>query len=125
MKRDKKIKTILIIEDDAVQTELLGEYLSEMNFKLLFAKDGLEGLEKIKKARYDLVIADIRLPYVSGIGLIRCLRQEHPEIPVICVTAYGEYPKKIAMEESPDILMEKPYDLELLKENIKKLLKID
>ncbi len=59
-KKDKP--TILIIEDDAVQRELLNEFLSDLGFSLLFAKDGLDGLEKIKKSRYDLVIADIRLP---------------------------------------------------------------
>ncbi|GAB6886743.1 hypothetical protein JCM13304A_02410 [Desulfothermus okinawensis JCM 13304] len=121
-KKDKP--TILIIEDDAVQRELLNEFLSDLGFSLLFAKDGLDGLEKIKKSRYDLVIADIRLPYVSGIGLIKCLRKEHPNIPVICVTAYGEYPKEIALEESPDILIEKPYNLDILIKNIKKLLEL-
>lgn len=120
----KKKHTILIIEDDAVQRELLKEFLSEQEFSLLFAKDGLDGLEKIKKYKYDLVIADIRLPYVSGIGLIKCLRQEHPNIPVICVTGYGHYPKEIAREESPDVLLEKPYDLNVLIRNINKLLKL-
>jgi len=120
----KNKPTILVIEDDSVQRELLNEFLAEQGFSLLFAKDGLEGLEKIKKYKYDLVIADIRLPYVSGIGLIKCLRQEHPTIPIICVTGYGHYPKEIAKEQSPDVLLEKPYDLNVLIKNINHLLKL-
>ena len=120
----KNKPTILVIEDDSVQRELLNEFLAEQGFSLLFAKDGLEGLEKIKKYKYDLVIADIRLPYVSGIGLIKCLRQEHPTIPIICVTGYGQYPKEIAEELSPDVLLEKPYDLNVLIKNINHLLKL-
>ena len=116
--------TILVIEDDSVQRELLNEFLAEQGFSLLFAKDGLEGLEKIKKYKYDLVIVDIRLPYVNGIGLMKCLRQEHSDIPVICVTGYGQYPKEIAKEQCPDVLLEKPYDLNVLIKNINHLLKL-
>ncbi len=115
-------KTILIIEDDELQREMLREFLSQYHFDLLFAKDGLEGLELIKTEAYDLIIADIRLPYVSGIGLIKYSRQTQGHVPIICVTGYGEYPKRIAKEESADVIMEKPYDLKELKGHIERLL---
>lgn len=116
-------KTILVIEDDLVQRDLLKEFLPQRGFKVITAKDGLEGLERLKKNNYDLVITDICMPFINGIGLAKCLKKEHPHIPVICITAYGGYPTRLAMDELCDVVIQKPYDLNVLLETIWKLLK--
>ncbi len=114
--------TILIIDDDNSIRKVLEEYLQQVGFSIITAADGLEGLDRIKQNNYDLVILDIHLPYVSGIGLIKIAREMTPGIPVICITGYGYYPEQVAEEEKADIVLAKPVPLEELARNIRNLL---
>ena len=116
------IKTILVIDDDQVIRDVLHEFLTEQGYNVVLAVDGLEGLDSIKKKYYDLIIMDIRLPYVSGIGLVKIARQESPHIPIICITGYGDSPEKIAEEEKADVTLGKPFNLKDLQHHLAKLL---
>ncbi|MFP3982641.1 MAG: response regulator [Desulfurivibrionaceae bacterium] len=114
--------TILVIDDDSTIRKIMEEYLEQVGFRVLSAADGLEGLDMIRQENYDLVVLDVHLPYVSGIGLIKIAREKTPGIPVICITGYGYHPEQIAEEEKADIVLAKPVPLDELAENIKKLL---
>ena len=116
-------KTILIIEDEDVLRKLLKEFLEESGYLVLKAKDGLEGIEMISKKAFDLIIVDIVLPYVSGIGIIKMAKTKCPEIPIICMTGYGYFPEKLAEEEHADKVFHKPFEFKKLAEAIKTLLK--
>jgi CheY-like chemotaxis protein len=115
-------KSILVIEDDAEVRSMLEDYLTYLGYEVFTAEDGLEGLKKIKSGRYDLVITDIAMPYVSGIGIISILKEEHPEIPVMAVTGYGYHAEELANEKNANAIVSKPFDIQEIKNLIEDLL---
>lgn len=112
---------ILIIEDDESIRQVLKEYLEQLDYQVITAADGLEGLDLIKQENYDLIVSDIRLPYVSGIGLIKVAREINPKIPIISVTAFGKHPEETAKEEET-VVLSKPFQLEELSQKVNELL---
>jgi len=115
-------KSILVIEDDAEVRSMLEDYLAYLDYEVFTAEDGLEGLKKIKSGRYDLVITDIAMPYVSGIGIISILKEEHPEIPVMAMTGYGYHAEELANEKNANAIVSKPFDIQEIKRLIEDLL---
>jgi CheY-like chemotaxis protein len=115
-------KTILVIEDDPDVLSMITKHLEFLEYDVITATDGLEGLKKLESGGYDLVITDIVIPYVSGVGVVTALKNKRPEIPVIAITGYGKEPEAAAMEKKADLVLAKPVRMSLLKEYIAKLL---
>ncbi len=113
---------ILVIEDDEGLRELLSSFLQETGYTVVQAADGLEGMECIEREPFDLIIVDIMLPYVSGIGLVKIVKDRNPDLPIICITGYGDSPEKLAEEEHADCVLAKPFDLRELATAMNRLL---
>jgi CheY-like chemotaxis protein len=82
--------TVLIVDDSAVDRRLAQGVL-EKNPELafLYAVDGADALEQIKISPPDLVLTDLQMPVMSGLELVRQVREKYPLIPVILMTAQG------------------------------------
>ncbi len=115
-------KKILVIEDDPEVLSMLTDYLSFLGYDVTSAHDGLEGIKEVKTNEYDLVITDLTMPYISGIGIITVLKKDHPEVPVIAITGYGYYAEELAQENKADCILSKPFDVNKLKEAMVSLL---
>ncbi|MEJ5364703.1 MAG: response regulator [Desulfosoma sp.] len=113
---------ILVIEDDDGLRELLGTFLREVGYAVVQASDGLEGMECMEREPFDLIIVDVMLPYVSGIGLVKLSKERSPDIPIICITGYGNSPEKLAQQEHADQVLSKPFDLKDLAGAVEALL---
>jgi len=88
--------TILIVEDDAVFRELLTTILDEAGYTVTTAVDGGEGLRRIQRERFDLVLCDLKMPIRSGFDLFRATRRE-PQAPLfIFITAFGRVDEAVA-----------------------------
>lgn len=88
---------ILIVDDSAVDRTLAGKLLeSEEGARISFAKNGREALEQIEVKRPDVVVSDLQMPEVDGLELVAEVRERHPSIPVILMTARGS--EEIAAE---------------------------
>ena len=122
MEKENK-KTILIIEDDQDVLFSFVKYLQMLGYDILVAEDGMEGLKKIEAGGYDLVITDIVMPFISGVGVVTTLKKQKPEIPVIAITGYGKEPESAAMEKKADLVLAKPVKMSVLKDHIANLLK--
>jgi DNA-binding response OmpR family regulator len=118
----EKQKTILVIEDDPDVLSMIVKHLKHQGFDVVTAKDGMEGLKKLKAGGYDLVITDIVMPYVSGTGLVTALKESKPHIPIIAITGYGEEPETVATEKKADLVLSKPVKMSELKGHITRLL---
>jgi len=68
-------KKILVVEDDPDARELLRSILTLAGLNVVLARDGEEGLERAREVSPDLVITDISMPRLDGLGLIRRLRE--------------------------------------------------
>ena len=83
---------ILIIEDEAAIRRVLVKILSEENdtYDVEEAGDGLEGIEKIKKDDYDLVLCDIKMPKMDGVEVLEAVKKIKPEIPIVMISGHGD-----------------------------------
>ncbi len=122
MNEEDEKKTILVIEDDPDVLSMIIKHLEYLEYEVITATDGLEGLKRLESGGYDLVITDIVIPYVSGVGVVSALKEKRPDIPVIAITGYGKEPEAAAMEKKADLVLAKPVRMTLLKEYIAELL---
>jgi two-component system phosphate regulon response regulator PhoB len=85
-------KKILIVDDEADQRTFLSTVLEENGYASISAKDGVEGLELLRKEKPDLVLLDLMMPKKSGISMFQELRSDSnlSNIPVIVVTGVSE-----------------------------------
>ena len=84
-----------------------------------------ELLKLLELEDYDLVITDIVMPYVSGVGVITALKAKRPHIPVIAITGYGKEPEEAALEKQADAVLAKPVKMSVLKDLLVKLLDLE
>lgn len=83
---------ILIIEDEIAIRRVLTNILSEedASYEIFEAKDGIEGIEKIKKEAFDLVLCDIKMPKKDGIEVLSEIKEIRPELPVVMISGHGD-----------------------------------
>ncbi|MFZ0612940.1 MAG: response regulator [Desulfobacterales bacterium] len=119
----KNIK-VLLIEDNPEILNGLQSFLSRKGYEVITAPDGLEGLKIIEADgnAFSLVITDVVMPHVSGLGIIAIVKRKNPDTPVIAITGMGEHPEKLAKEASADVVLIKPFELKDLKRHIETLL---
>ncbi len=104
---------MLIIDDSQVILGTYNKFFTKKGYLVTTATNGLDGLKLIEseKESFDVVITDIVMPNISGVGIITILKKKHPDIPVIAITGWGEHPEVLALEASADMVLEKPIDL--------------
>lgn len=115
-------KKILVMEDDSEVLSMLMDYLDFLGFEITGAEDGLQGLKFLRASPYDIVITDLSMPYVSGIGIISVIKKDYPNIPVIAITGFGRYAEELAQEKKADYVLSKPFEVSDLKGAITRLL---
>lgn len=108
-------KSVLLIEDDPEIIEVLQENLKFEGFDTAVAKDGNSGLEKARRNDYAMILLDWTLPEVMGIDLLKKLRDEKINTPVIMLTArYSELDKVQGLEYGCDDYITKPFGMKEL-----------
>jgi len=120
---DKPFKLLLIDDDEPVLANLC-IFLRDKKYDVTSASDGLEGLKLFENDQqgFDLVITDIVMPKISGMGLISIIKKKFPDTPVIAITGWGEYPEAFATESQADKVLSKPFELSELDKVINELI---
>jgi CheY-like chemotaxis protein len=106
------MKTILVVDDELVLSEILSDVLKDAGYAVLTAGDGREGLETLARLRPDLVLCDVMMPIVDGREVCRIMNNtpEYAGIPLVMMTAA---PSSINSGECRfDALIAKPFDLD-------------
>ena len=117
-------KKILLVEDDHNFGLILRDYLTLHSYEITLAKNGIEGLEKFKKHKYDLCILDVMMPFKDGFSLASDIRSINEEIPVIFLTAKSLKEDVIkGFKIGADDYLIKPFDSEILLFKIKSIFK--
>jgi CheY-like chemotaxis protein len=85
-------KKILIIEDEQIMADLLQRKLSEEGYEVSLARDGEEGLAKMREVKPDLILLDIIMPKIGGIEVLEEMQKEPDlkKIPVIVISNSGQ-----------------------------------
>jgi len=106
---------ILVIDDEADIRESLETLLEMEGYAVDLAADGGEGLTKLTKARYDLVLLDLMLPDRNGMDVLADVRSRDEETPIIMLTAYGSVELAVnAIKAGASDYFSKPWDNEKL-----------
>ena len=113
-------KRILVVEDYEPTRALYSEELTEAGYEVLTAENGFEALKTFEREDLDLVVTDIRMPGMSGVTLIHCLKAHEKSVPIIVVSAYPQY--EGPLEGNIRAFFAKPVNLELLKRSVSEVI---
>jgi two-component system NtrC family response regulator len=109
------METVLIVDDEKNYPLILGAVLEEEGYEVLTANTGREALEIQKTSDVDLVLTDMKMPFMDGIELLEKIKAKDSDMPVIMMTAYGSVDKAVeAMEKGAYSYILKPFDNEKL-----------
>ena len=125
-KAEKDTKRILVVDDEEDIVKLVKMYLEYHHYEVITAKDGQEGLEKVKTEKPDLIVLDLMLPKMNGYKVCGLLKKDtrYAKIPVVMFTAKAqEKDVKLGQEVGADAYITKPFEPEVLLAKIKELLK--
>jgi DNA-binding NtrC family response regulator len=81
--------SVLVVDDDELVNEFLMETLQRAGYSCDTALSGEEGLDKFRDGSFDIVLTDLKMPQMDGMGLLDRIMQIAPETPVVVMTAYG------------------------------------
>jgi DNA-binding NtrC family response regulator len=111
MMTEAKRAQVLVVDDEAASRRLLDVRLRGLACEALMASDGEEALALIQKEVPSLILLDLEMPRMKGMELLRKLRQDQLDIPVIVITAYGSIERAVeAMKEGAYDFIPKPFD---------------
>ena len=120
---------ILLLEDDVILNEIIEEFLLSLNYDVITAFDGNIAEELIYEESFDLLLFDVNIPNITGFELLKNIRQNNINIPIIFITSrHTADDVKIGFNSGCDDYIKKPFELSELQlriENIKRLRQID
>ena len=106
---------ILLVDDEVNFLNALSQRFEARGFKVDAVTSGEEALEKVKGKNYNIVILDLIMPGIGGIDVLRNIKKNYPNLPVIILTGQGTTEDAVqAMKEGAMDYMEKPADIETL-----------
>lgn len=97
----KAPQTVLVIDDENMMGEMLARYLKREGFEGLIATNSEEGLSVLRRAKVDAVLLDIKLGDEDGFEVLKLIKKESPNVPVVMLTGLG-YDDK-AMSEALEL----------------------
>ncbi|MFM1977902.1 MAG: hypothetical protein RLZZ151_417, partial [Pseudomonadota bacterium] len=110
-----KVKRILAVDDEPNMRRLLEIMLKQAGYQAIVASNGREALDILQKEGADLVVSDLHMPGMDGLGLLSGMRDSEIDTPVIIVTAHGEIESAVnAMKLGASDYILRPFDLETL-----------
>ncbi|MBT3922825.1 MAG: sigma-54-dependent Fis family transcriptional regulator [Nitrospina sp.] len=93
-------RKILIVDDESEMRVALETTLKREDYQLVCAEDGKQALDQFENQEFDLVLTDVRMPKLSGLELLRAVKDRSPKTPVVMMTAYGTIDNAVeAMKE--------------------------
>jgi len=102
--------TILVVDDEPVVRKVLERSLLREGFRVVTAGNGVEGLERVRGTKVDIVISDIMMPQMDGLEFLVEIKSDFPHIPVILITGFADqFTGKQALEAGAEDFIVKPF----------------
>lgn len=115
---------ILIIEDDFMIAESTQTLLKYQGFDVDWVNNGIDGLKKIQHEQVDVVLLDLGLPMMDGMQVLKQIRQNHPTLPVLIISARDQLQQRVdGLNQGADDYLVKPYEFDELLARIHVLLR--
>lgn len=115
---------LLVVDDDPAVRSLLRRGFTYEGYSVAVASSGEEALTSAQSTLPDLVVLDVTMPVMDGLEVCRQLKQEHPELPILMLTARDSPADEIAgLDLGADDYVTKPFDLDVLTARVRALLR--
>ncbi|MBP6815185.1 MAG: response regulator transcription factor [Burkholderiaceae bacterium] len=115
---------ILVVEDQKDIADLIAMHLRDLGHAVDCVHDGGKGYEAARTGRYDLIVLDVMLPVRDGLDVVRSLRMDRIDIPVLMLTARsGEIDRVLGLELGADDYLTKPFSIPELQARVKAILR--
>ncbi len=119
------MKKVLVVDDDKIILNLLKETLEDEGYEVIIANNGMEGINKVKKEKPEIVIVDIMMPHVNGYQMIFSIINEEllEEIPsfIILTARAKELDKGLSERIGAHAYLTKPFKRDELLSTVKKI----
>jgi len=116
------MKRILIAEDND-SNFILMTYILKRYYQFDRAKNGQEAVDMVEKGNYDIILMDIKMPIMDGMEATRLIKEKHPDLPIIALTANAfDSDRQLAFEAGCDEFLPKPISSEVCLKTISKLI---
>jgi len=103
---------VLVIDNDPPQAEAVAEALERAGFRCRVATSGKEGARLIEETPFDVVITDLKMNDIDGLGILQRTKESRPDTAVIMITGYGTIPSAVeAMQRGAHSYLTKPLNL--------------
>ena len=103
---------LLVVEDDPKLREAMVDTLMLKGHEVCEAANGIDGMAIVRAQSLDLVLSDINMPGMDGLELLQTIKSEHPWLPVVLMTAYGDVGQAVkAMQRGANDYLMKPFEL--------------
>ncbi len=117
-------RRILVVEDQKDIAELIAMHLRDLGHQVDIAPDGGKGYQAARSGGYDLIVLDLMLPVLYGLYLVRSLRSERVDTPVLILTARSsEIDRVLGLELGADDYLTKPFSILELQARVKAILR--
>jgi len=117
-------ENILIIDDDSAIRDGCSQVLKKSGYDVVESPTGKDGLEKIDRYEFDLVLVDLKLPDINGLDLIRATRERDQSVPIVVITGYGTIQNAVeAMRLGASDFLPKPFEPDELRLVVQRNLK--
>lgn len=115
---------LLIVEDDPAIQRMISDYFRHVGYEVITANDGENGVKMALNDRPTAMILDLMLPKVDGLSVCRRVRERHPALPIIMLTAKDDVVDKVlGLEMGADDYITKPFSLRELEARLKSVLR--
>jgi len=115
---------VLIVDDDEALRRIVSRVLKHMGLKNDSVGDGFMAMEQMKEERYDIIIADVNMPTIDGIQLLREVGEKYPAMDVIIMTGHSlKYSYTDVVENGAADFIMKPFSVEELKAKVSRILR--
>jgi two-component system NtrC family response regulator len=115
------METILVVDDEKNYLVILSAFLSEEGYETFTADNAERAMEIVESTDLDLVLTDMKMPFMDGIELLQRIKDKAPDVPVVMMTAYGTVEKAVeAMQLGAFNFIQKPFRNETLKQIVDK-----
>ena len=115
---------ILIVDDDPNIRDGSSQVLSRAGYDVSEASTGAEALSLVDRFEFDLILLDLKMPDVNGLDLLRNIRENDQQVPVVMITAYGTIQNAVeAMRLGADDFLPKPFEPDELRMVVSRILK--
>ena len=116
---------LLLVEDETRMREVIKMLLSDLPLTILEASDGQEALDIFSSETVQMVITDLKLPKIGGMQVLKTIKEQRPDVPVVVVTAFGSIDNAVeAIHEGAYDYVTKPFTEDKLRSCVEKALQV-